>query len=176
MAFYVIKYRHERKIMMPLLPGSICIAWELTALIFSGGMWKHVLWFSLDLAVFTLNLLNIGKIRNRILYIVVTLFFIIVLAGCSWKLGLDVMLFSSFILDLFIAISYVVASKTISPRGKTAIAVAKFIGDIAAWQYYQQYSILIWIIGAIVFLLNLYYIAICLDESAKKNKPKRVRR
>lgn len=162
--------------MMPLIPGSICIAWELNALIISQGMWVHILWLGLDIFIFTLNLHNIAKLSNRIWYIAMTLFWIAVFAISFRFTAFDAMFISSFLLDFGIAISYVLRVKVISPHGKLPIAVAKLSGDLCAWIYYSRYSGLIIVIGTIVFLLNLYYLALCLDENSHIMKRKRKRR
>ena len=173
---YAFKYRNEKKIMMPLIPGSICIAWELNALIVSQGFWVHVLWLLLDIFIFVFNILNISKPRNRILYIFMTLFWIALFAITFRINVIDIMFISSFLLDLGIAIGYVVRARTISSHGKIPIAITKLLGDFCAWMCYSRYSGLIVGIGAAVFLFNLYYIALCLEENSFRSKPKSKRR
>lgn len=161
--------------MMPLIPGSICIAWELNALIISRGLWVHVLWLGLDVFIFILNIYNIAKLRNRILYITMTVFWAVFFAFLFRITAFDLMFISSFLLDLGIAVGYVIKAKDISRHGQIPIAITKLLGDMCACIFYSQFSNLIVVIGIIVFLLNLYYLAKCLDLAARvfENKCKK---
>lgn len=82
------------------------------------------------------------------------------------------MLISSYTLDLIMAIEYVVCSKEISVHGKLPIAIFKWLGDLFAWLFYCKQSIFVGIIGAAVFLLNLFYLAYCMEERSQAAKRK----
>lgn len=163
-----IKHFGERKIVMPLIPGSLCLAWEMNALIHNGGMWTHILWLSLDAVIFFLNVFCLRKARTRLLYCAVTVCFFEILALIF--LIPEGMLFSSFIINLFIALGYIVHAKEISRHGKIWIAFFKWIGTCVASIYYLRYSALVLIMGIVIFLLDLYYLSYCITESQSNNK------
>lgn len=148
--------------MMPLLAGSLNFAWELNALLLSGGMWGHVLWFGLDVFIVILNIASMK--RGRFLYLIVIAALSVILRWIFTIPSLDGMLLSVFAIDLLMACDYVVNAKKISKHGKIPIAITKFWGDFFAWLAYSEYMY-VNIIGAVVFLLNLYYLAVCLDAS-----------
>lgn len=163
-----IKYFDERKIMMPLLPGSLCLAWEMNALIWNEGMWTHILWLALDVFVFILNVCNLRNVVKKVLYCCATACFSIVLMLAFHTS--EGMLISSFIINLFIAIGYIVRAKEISSHGKIGIALFKWIGTCAAWIYYLPYSELVLIIGVGIFLIDLYYLSYCITERQSSYK------
>ena len=168
---YGIKYRHERSLMMPLFCGSLNIAWELNAIISSKGFYGHFLWLSLDIIIFVINLFIIERRINRALYGAMTLaLFISLWFVFSIPNG---MLVSVFLIDLIMAIEYVLTVKRISVRGKIPIATFRLLGDFFAWLCYWEYSLFVAIVGAIVMLLNLFYLCYCLEESNRIKDLKR---
>lgn len=88
-----------------------------------------------------------------------------------WASG---MLISSFLIDLTMAIEYVIRSKKIALKGRTPIALAKLLGDLFAWLAYMQQSPFVAVTGFAVLLLNIFYLALCLEQEAKgRRKEKR---
>ena len=79
--FYGIKYRNERKRMMPLFSGSLNIAWEINALVWSKGFWGHIIWLLLDVIIFSLNVSSIKKVMNKVFYGIITLVLAGIMAG-----------------------------------------------------------------------------------------------
>ena len=112
-----IKYRKERTIMMPLLPGALNYAWEFNALIVSKGMWGHILWLGLDTIIVLINLGNIRKNENKILYLVGIVASTIVLCYAFRLQNVSGMLISAYVIDLLLAISFLVCVRKISVRG-----------------------------------------------------------
>ena len=159
---------------MPLLAGSLNFAWEINAFISSGAFWGHVLWLVLDVFIIILNIYNIRKNKNRLLYCLLIIAFTIVLRLIFVIPEVDGMLISVFAIDLIMAFDFVVNAKKISVHGKIPIAITKLLGDLFAWFAYSD-SAYVNVIGIIVFLLNLYYLAKCFDLSARayENKCKR---
>lgn len=153
---------------MPLVSGSLNIAWEINAAILSKGFYGHVLWLSFDIIIFALNLSGIRKAKNKAIYGIATLAMIGILAGIFRHS--DGMLVSSFVIDMIIAAEYVIKAKSISKRGKVGIAVLKFLGDLCAWLFYMKASLFVSIAGLIVLLLNLFYVAYCLEEYSKNER------
>lgn len=82
------------------------------------------------------------------------------------------MLLSSYVIDLVIAVEYVARIRHISPPGKLPIAIFKLLGDLFAWLFYCKQSIFVGIVGAVVLLLNLFYLAYCMEERSYPAKRK----
>lgn len=168
--FWGIKYKKEYPILMPLVAGSLNLAWELNALIISHGFWGHILWIVLDIVIFFLNIRNLKFQIWKILYCIAT----VTCAISLWFIfRLDMgMRISVFTIDFFMAIEYLVASKFISYRGKIVIACTKLIGDLFAWLCYYKSLKFVAIIGLVVFTINIFYliIAIFSIKTRQKNK------
>lgn len=162
--FYGIKYRNERKRMMPLFSGSLNIAWEINAFVWSKGFWGHIIWLLLDVIIFSLNVSSIKKVKNKVFYGIITLGLAGIMAGIFRITVIDGMLASAFALDLIIAMEYVIKAKSISKRGKAQIAIFKLLGDVCAWLFYMKNSEFVGIVGFVILLLNLFYLAYCLEE------------
>ena len=167
-----VKHPEEHKPMMPYIAGGLNLAWELNALLLYHH-YGHIIWSGLDIMIFVLNLRNLkrhGKHRQYIYYI---LYVIVAAATIYGVLKLPSgMLISSYTLDLIMAIEYVVCAKEISVHGKLPIAIFKLLGDLFAWLYYCKQSIFVGIIGAAVLLLNLFYLAYCMEERSQAAKRK----
>lgn len=162
-----IKYRGERKMFMPLLAGSLNFTWELNALISRGG-YGHIVWFALDIFIMIYNLMIIS-LKKRIVYI-----FQIVVFAFLFKLlfqndHYNLMLLSSFFIAVIMAIEYLVFAKKISTHLKIPIAVTSCLGNVFAWIGYFQQSVLVEITRVVLIILQLIYIAYCLEESSRIN-------
>lgn len=166
-----VKHPEEHKPMMPYIAGGLNLAWELNALLLYHH-YGHIIWSGLDIMIFVLNLRNLKRHGKHRQYIYIL--YVIVAAATIYgmfKLPSG-MLISSYTLDLIMAIEYVVCSKEISVHGKLPIAIFKWLGDLFAWLFYCKQSIFVGIIGAAVFLLNLFYLAYCMEERSQAAKRK----
>ena len=147
---------------MPLIAGSLNFAWEINALLLSRGFYGHVLWTGLDVLIVFHNVrfLEKGKRKKYLLLIVV---FILVLYGMFRIPNVDGQRISVFAIDLIMAIEYVLCAKQIAPQGRISVGVLKLLGDLFAWLFVA-------VCGVIVLLLNLFYLAICLEQSSHSRK------
>lgn len=153
---------------MPLIAGSLNFAWEINALLLSRGFYGHVLWTGLDvLIVFIMFVFRKGKRKKYLLLIVV---FILVLYGMFRIPNVDGQRISVFAIDLIMAIEYVLCAKRIAPQGRISVGVLKLLGDLFAWLSNMQSSLFVAVCGVIVLLLNLFYLAICLEQSSHSRK------
>ena len=66
---------------------------------------------------------------------------------------------SVFAIDLIMAIEYVLCAKRIAPQGRISVGVSN-----------MQSSLFVAVCGVIVLLLNLFYLAICLEQSSHSRK------
>lgn len=167
--FNGIKYLTEYPILMPLLSGSLNFAWEINALIESNGFWGHILWLVLDVAIISLNIRNLKSYKKAGGYVLFTAVMTIALWFIFRLTTVDGMLLSVFIIDLIMAVEYVVVAKKISNHSKVLIATIKLFGDLFAWLTNLHIELYVAIIGGIVLLMNLFYLSYCL-ELQKNNK------
>lgn len=166
-----VKHPEEHKPMMPYIAGGLNLSWELNALLLYHH-YAHIIWSGLDVVIFVLNCRNLklsGNCRQYIYILYVfatetTIYGMLKLPGG--------MLLSSYVIDLVIAVEYVARIRHISPHGKLPIAIFKLLGDLFAWLFYCKQSIFVGIIGAAVFLLNLFYLAYCMEERSQAAKRK----
>lgn len=170
--YFGIRYRDEKPLLMPPIVGSMNFAWEINALILSGGFYGHILWTALDVAIFAHNVRLLAE--KKLLYIYIYILYTVLLTcGLFFVFrtpDADGQLISSFLIDLFIALEFVLRAEKISFRGRLAIATTKLLGDLCAWLYYLQYSVFVKITGAAVLLINLFYLAQCLEFAAHRKK------
>lgn len=153
----------------PLLAGSLNFAWEVNALFLSNVFYGHVLWAVLDIFIIIHNVRFLEK-SKRIKY----LLFIAVLTFAMYGIfripNIDGQKISSFLLDLIMAVEYVLYAKRIAPQGRISVGVLMFLGDLFAWLAYMQNSVFVTVCGLIVLLLKLFYLAICLEQNSHNRK------
>lgn len=164
-----IQNRKSHLLLMPLIAGSLNFAWEINALLLSRGFYGHVLWTGLDVLIVVHNVrfLEKGKRKKYLLLIVV---FILVLYGMFRIPNVDGQRISVFAIDLIMAIEYVLCAKQIAPQGRISVGVLKLLGDLYAWLSNMRSSVFVAVCGLIVLLLNLFYLAICLEQSSHSRK------
>lgn len=164
-----IQNRKTPLLYMPLLAGSLNFAWEVNALFLSNVFYGHVLWAVLDIFIIIHNVRFLEK-SKRIKY----LLFIAVLTFAMYGIfripNIDGQKISSFLLDLIMAVEYVLYAKRIAPQGRISVGVLMFLGDLFAWLAYMQNSVFVTVCGLIVLLLKLFYLAICLEQNSHNRK------
>lgn len=150
------------------IPPLVCtnnLAWELCALIHSGGFWGHVLWFSLDVPIFVFCMRSIKQRRHRLLFFVL-LAAEAILFYCLFKAPQG-MLYSSFAIDLIMAISFLFYVDKLSPKLQIPIAVLKLLGDAAAGIYYGKNDMIVAVTAVIVLVCNSVYLHMCIERRQK---------
>jgi len=75
------------------------------------------------------------------------------------------MLISAFVIDLIMAVCYLVDRKKLSSKLKIPIAFTRLLGDLFAGVFYAPESIFIVIVAVIVFFCNLSYLYLCIEET-----------
>lgn len=154
--------RKAKLVSMPYVAGVLNFVWEAIALYDSRGDWSHVLWFSLDLVIVMFGFRYCRSNKKRLLYAIAILlgailhFYIFKYPGGK--------LYSVFIIDLIMAICFLVERKKLSPELKGPIAVTKLIGDAFAGLCYAPQSGLVAVIAIAVFVCNLCYLNQCIGE------------
>ena len=158
--FVGIRYHKEFLPSMPLFSCLLNFSWEIIALVYCFPVWIHILWTGLDIIIFILNIQYLFKLKP--LYgILYAAGLIVLLFGLSYVFVLERgMVISCFIIDLLMAIDYIVNIRRLSTHFRTTIGITKLIGDCFAWLAYKDVSIYITIIGIAVLIINIMYVVI----------------
>ena len=158
--FVGIRYHKEFLPSMPLFSCLLNFSWEIIALVSCFPVWIHILWTGLDIIIFILNIQYLFKLKP--LYgILYAAGLIVLLFGLSYVFVLERgMVISCFIIDLLMAIDYIVNIRRLSTHFRTTIGITKLIGDCFAWLAYKDVSIYITIIGIAVLIINIMYVVI----------------
>ncbi|MBR3691985.1 MAG: hypothetical protein IKL89_04730 [Clostridia bacterium] len=168
MIVYSAKNMRLRKPTMPPVAGLICFAWELNAILISGGLWIHVVWLALDSAIFLLNVFNFRSLRGKACYCVAAIGALALFYFLFRVPSIDIMLYSSFLLDLFISVSFVVRIKHLLPNGRVWISLLRLVGDFFAFLAYSEFTI-VQFFGPVILILNLFYLSMCFSMGSVKN-------
>ena len=175
------RYKSDNKFFMPIVAGALNFAWEIHALRISGGYWVHIVWLALDCIILFQNMGFLSTFRKRLLYGSCVIASIVLIYGVFSVNSFDGMLISSFVIDIIMAIEYVVVIKRISPRLLILIGVCRTLGDLFAWISNLRHSSFVAVIGALVLLVNLFYICYAIDilnyvkQKSSSKKPRKDR-
>lgn len=163
------KSQKIKMVSMPYIAGVLNFAWEMIALYLTrGSNWIHVSWFTLDLFIVFIGYRFLVERKRKVIYLTAILIFVILL---KYIFNLNNgMLISVFIIDLIMAIVYLVQIKQMSPYLKIPVAATKLIGDLFAGLFYFKELKLVAVIAVIVFLCNLVYLVLCIIEYKTTDK------
>lgn len=170
---YAVKFKMHG---IPLVAICLNFAWETVALANSliyirsiGPLVVHIAWLSLDLIIVALYLFhekNSPKKQKLIFvsgYIGSTLL-LVLLFKCGY------MLLSCFCIDLIMAIDFLLflySHRVCKHWISYLIAIAKLLGDMAAWLFYRNEPG-INTIGILVLICNISYLVILLGKKGNE--------
>lgn len=156
--------RDRKQVSIPYVAGLLNFGWELCALQQSQGFWGHILWLGLDAVIYSIGFLFLDAGKRWKLYLYIALTYVI-MSGCWFLFALpDGMLNSSFLIDLIMAVMFLVDRKRLSPELKVPIAVFKLIGDIVAGVFYGPGRPVVAMFAVVVLFCNLCYLWLCCRE------------
>jgi len=156
----------DKKVSMPYVAGILNFSWEICAFWGSGGFWGHSLWLFLDVGIVILSVRCIKENKGKLLYAVAVLVSFVVLKFVfSMQSG---MLFSVFVIDLIMAVFFLIEREKLSGRIKIPIAFMKLLGDIFAGVYYAPQSKFVAVLALLVFFCNTSYLYLCIGEIEAK--------
>lgn len=152
----------ERKVAMPYIAGVLIFAWEACALQQSQGFWGHLLWLGLDFGIVCFGFIYLPTAWKKTLYIG-SIYVSVLILAYVFTLSEGTLL-SSFVIDLIMAVVFLVDRKKLSQKCKLPIAVTKLIGDSFAGIFYAPQSVYVAYMAICVFCCNLIYIYLCWCE------------
>ncbi len=153
---------------MPYLPGALNLAWEINAVIVNWPLWGNIVWLFLDSVIVFLNLRGLKRNKERLCWLALSLL-LTVLLRAVFLIQRGILL-SSFLIDLLIAAVYVVRARYVSQVLRTWVGLLKLLGDFFAWLAYREYSDLVDVMGIIVLVLNVYYMAYSLELDSQRTR------
>ena len=153
---------------IPAIAVILNFSWEIVAVMLQflnhgTALWGNVLWLGLDTVIFSLFIAHSSKQWK--LLIVSVLGGIFLLVPLFWVDGGQ--LLTSYICDVVMATAFlydIYQDRIRRSRLSFFIAITKCIGDFFAWQFYKNHMLIVNVLGAVVFLLNLLYIAFFLAK------------
>ena len=152
---------------IPIIAVVFNFAWEFNALVMNGH-WGHYVWLTLDVIILAFALITVREKKFIISDFIFILISLIVFNVIFWTLSWG-MLISSFVIDLTMAIGFYVRRKYLLHDGKIVIGIIKLLGDLFAWIYYSKFTVVVAIIGAVVFAFNLLYVMYAIKEYKEDN-------
>ena len=164
------KSRELRLVSIPHGAVLLNFAWEACALQFFGGLWSHCLWFGLDVVIFTIGFLFLKSRKHCIFYAAVHLsVFFLLWYVFTLPQGIPL---SAFIIDLLMAMLFLLERRRLSPILQVPIAICKLLGDACAGIFYGKDSGIVAAIAIAVFLCNGWYLWLCCKKHRLfKGKP-----
>ena len=160
--------RDIKRMSIPCIAVILNFAWEASALQQSGGMWGHILWFALDCGIVYIVFLCLDNFWKKVLYGAAIYVSVLVCAyGFARPNG---MLFLVFLIDLILAVSFLVSRKRLSPKLKIWIAVTKLLGDTFAGLHYMEDMVAVAVMAGIVFVCNVLYLYLVCQELRPREK------
>ena len=163
--------RHARLVAIPHLAVLQNFAWEACAMLHSGIEWSFLLWLSLDLVILLLGLRSIRSGARRLLYLAGLAVWTAVFLLCS-SLP-NGMVISCFVIDLLMAVYFLLDRRRLSPHFKRSIAVTKLLGDTFAGLFYARFSDLVAILALFAFICNVSYLLLCVKDAMQESQPVR---
>ena len=167
----------KRKTFMPIVAALFNISWELNSLLSDFFCVRipivalgHFVWIGLDFLIITIAIFYYVDNNKKMLLSFIFLPFIIIGLYFIFKINYG-QLYSSFIIDLLVAICYLFVSFKEKDNiiEFIIIGITRFIGDFFAFIMYRQ-DTLVNIIGIIVFVINAIYLIILNNKPINKIK------
>ena len=167
----------KRKTFMPIVAALFNISWELNSLLSDFFCVRipivalgHFVWIGLDFLIITIAIFYYVDNNKKMLLSFIFLPFIIIGLYFIFKINYG-QLYSSFIIDLLVAICYLFVSFKEKDNiiEFIIIGITKLIGDFFAFIMYRQ-DTLVNIIGIIVFVINAIYLIILNNKPINKIK------
>ena len=167
-ALMIYYWAVQTKPRRPLIPITACclnFGWEINATIATQTLNISVIWLCLDIVIFIQSIATLKTWKARTICLSVLLTVVMVLMQIFNLQTVDGQLYSSFVIDIYMAVAFLARYNVLASKGQKYIACTKLIGDLFAWLVYGGNVLVINIIGAAVLLLNILYLAVCLEKN-----------
>lgn len=159
--------KDEKKVSMPYAAGVLNLGWEACALQQSSGLWGHILWLGMDLAIVYIGFTRLSSTKQKVYYAASIYMTILILAYVfSLENG---MLLSAFAIDLVLAIAFLLDRKKLSDKLKRWIAVTKLLGDGFAGLYYGPKQPVVAVLAVLILVCNVIYLFSCFRNPGTQN-------
>ncbi len=154
--------RKIKRVSMPYIAGILNFAWEICAMYRISGFWGYILWFAIDLAIVCFGFYFLDSKSKRISYLIAIIVSTIGLFIVFDKFT-DGFAYSVYIIDLLMAICFLVERKKLSPVLQITIAITRLFGDFFAGFVFRYLTFTV-VIAVVVFVCNCVYLCLCIKE------------
>ncbi|MBQ3561710.1 MAG: hypothetical protein IJA06_07860 [Oscillospiraceae bacterium] len=161
--------RKERKVSMPYIAGVLNAAWEIAATIYTEGNPGFIIWFFIDIFIIFWGLYFLSSLKKKILYcgsiVLMTIIFLF-----FFKQYESAFLFTVYLIDVVMAIEFIVSYNNLSKYFKVTIAVTKLLGDLFAGLTFSYAYTFVIFFAIISFICNCVYLFLCTRTRFKQKK------
>jgi len=156
--------KKEKQVSMPYVAGVLNVAWEIAATIHTKGNPCFIVWFGIDVLIVVYGIFFLSSIKKKIFYCT-SILLMTVLLLYSFRQYTAAFIFTVYLIDVIMAVNFVLKRKVLSKKFKVTIAATKLIGDIfAGLAFSHKYGFVKWF-AIISFICNFVYLIQCIKES-----------
>ena len=174
----ILKSRHSApQFIFPRVANMLDYSWEFVALLrdilghcFGLSLLIHIVWFTFDTLIVYNSVVSL-KQNYRKLFLF--LFLPVIFGLYVWFKAENGMLLSVFIIDVIMAVDFIVCAAKLQNANiyGIIIAVSKLIGDLFAWLFYRSQHPAVYYMGVAVLVCNSLYLVIVLYRFFKEKQP-----
>ncbi len=150
---------------MPYIVGVLNFACEISAFFWTSGFWGYLAWSVLDLFVVFFGAWFLNSNLKRACYLgsiaLCTVVFFLISTQSSYFFVII-----AFMIDLCMAILYLVEFNKISPKLRITIATTRLIGSLFSAFVFEEY-VVSGIMALITFVINLIYLYCCIKKKCR---------
>lgn len=167
----IVKHRNttQKQCYIPIAACFLNFGWEIAGTIILKWQWQVAVWLILDSIIFIYCAYCLDSVASKVFFVLSEAGF----AFACYELFQNVsgtMATTAFVIDLIMALLFVIRFRMISHNCRLLIGILKMLGDAFAWLAYANVSNLILILGLCVFLVNLLYISCCIEFTPNRKK------
>lgn len=162
--------KKEKKVSMPYVAGVLNAAWEVAAIIHTGGNPGFIVWFIIDVFIMFWGFCFLTSAKKKILYSVSIFLSTIILLLSFEHLHAVAFLFTVYLIDVIMAVEFILCRKKLSRKFNIAIAAAKLLGDLSAGLTFGYVHDCIIAFSIISFICNFIYLFQCIEDCCKERK------
>lgn len=158
--------RKKRMVSIPYIAGVLNAAWEVAATIYTEGNPGFIIWFFVDIFIIFWGFHFLPSIKKKIIYVASIVLMTIVLLF-SFEHYNPAFLFTVYLIDVIMAVEFIVKCNSLSNHFKVTIAITKLLGDLFAGLTFSNTYSFVLIFAITSFVCNCIYLILCLRDRLK---------
>jgi len=146
---------------MPLDALVLNISWEASSAIYTNGLIGILVWLLIDILIYYYEIKVLTKEKKVVMVLSTIIAYFMLYASFHLSVGYFI---SAFLIDLYMALSFLVQWNSISRRYQIIIGTLKLVGSACAGiGCYMYHPALKWI-ATIVFAINFLYLCLVIKN------------